>query len=544
MTSSARSLLFASFVLVSLAGCDDSTPAFWSAKNDLLAVVALEDGVAYVEKNTQTAYLLDPGDPDLRPVALPVGKAPVLAVKRNASNQLLVLCRGDQGSASRPAVPAELDVLDGDTRSATAPLVLGGRFDGLAQSNDGRFVVLFHKATGEASGGALYNPNELVIVDFTPAPLGTPAKLTQRTIRSLGGVPTGVDFLPFQDGSHHMALIEAQNYVTLLDLDSEERSEISVPLCPEGKACTFTPTKVIFDSGNLASAGKANIFVQTTSSRDIFQISLDGTTLRASLSMLTVGSIPSDMALYGAGADTRLAVLAPDTRALVIIDPSTSRTVSVTMSVSASVIVPFLLPSPSSTIARPQALLVDQGRGGTSVLFANLDTIETTGSLSLAEYPIGATATGVRALTEQGTVVIELSQSGRTGTALTVVDLASRSFSSIGAGGDLGLRRYETSGPGRLWTVDGASGLCYLNLVARPSEARLATGETWLDQSIMDILPLSKPSSDGVRHVIALHGDPDAIGNLTVLDAEKPDREHARAGYGFLLNNYLDRGQP
>lgn len=544
MTSRPRTLWLASLLLAPLVGCDDSAPAFWSAKNDLLAPVALENTLAYVERNTQTAYLLDPGDANLRPVALPVGKAPVLAVKRNASNQLLVLCRGDQGSASRPAVSAELDVLDGDTRSAAAPLMLGGRFDGLAQSSDGRYVVLFHKAAGDAGGSALYNPNELVIVDLAPPPPATGPKLTQRTIRSLGGVPVGVDFLPFQDGSHHLALIEAQNYVTLLDLDSEARSEISVPLCPEGKTCTFTPTKVLFDSGNLAGNRTASVFVQTTSSKDIFQITLDGESLRASLSMLTVGSIPSDMALYGTGADTRLAVLAPDARAMVIIDPSTSRTVSVTMSISASVIVPFLLPSPNSTTARPQALLVDQGRSSTSVLFANLDTIETTGSLSLAEYPIGAAASGVRALTQQGTVVIELSPSGRAGTALTVVDLASRSFSSIGSAGDLGLRRYETSGPGRLWTVDAASGLCYLNLVARPSEARLATGETWLDQSITDILPLSKPSSDGVRYVIALHNDSDAIGNLTVLDAEKPDREHARTGYGFLLDNYLDRGQP
>jgi hypothetical protein len=547
MTSWPRSLLVAALALAPLAACDDHPPEFWSTGNSLLPAVALDDKVAIVERNGHTAYVLDPADANLTPVAIPVGKSPVLAVKRNGSNQLLVLGRGQPGSAVTVAVPAELDLIDASTSAMAASFTLAGRFDGLAQSSDGRFVILYHTSSKDDAGDtALYNPNELVLIDLAPPASPTVPKQTQRSIRSLGGVPTGVDFLPFADGSHHLALIEAQNYVTILDLDLPERSEISIPLCPEGKTCNFNPSKILLASSDFASTGIASIFVQATSSKDIFQIALTGADLHASLSMLTVGASPSDMALYGSGVDTRLAVLAPDLRSLVIIDPSTSRTVSVSMSIPANVIVPFLLPSPTSAgVAKPQALLVDRGRGSTSLLFANLDTIETTGSLSLTDYALDSAASNVRPIPEQGTVVIELSGFGKaSNTAFSVIDLATRSSSSIGAGADISQFTYETGGPARLWTVSASFGLSYLNLVARPSAARLATGETWLDQAITRIIPLAKPASDGKRYLVALHNDPDRIGNLTVLDAEQPDRAGARTGYGFLFTSYLEREQP
>ena len=78
--------------------------------------------------------------------------------------------------------------------------------------------------------------------------------------------------------------------------------------------------------------------------------------------------------------------------------------------------------------------------------------------------------------------------------------------------------------------------------------ARLTTGETWLDQDITSIVPLATSSterkSDLTRYLVVGHNDPDGIGNLTILDAENPDRANARTAYGFLLSNYLEREQP
>ncbi len=86
------------------AGCDSSNPSFWQPKNDLLPLVALDDRVAYVERNSHTAYLLDPADAAFKPRLVPVGKAPIAAVKRNSANQMLVLSNGDSGSASIAAI--------------------------------------------------------------------------------------------------------------------------------------------------------------------------------------------------------------------------------------------------------------------------------------------------------------------------------------------------------------------------------------------------------------------------------------------------------
>jgi hypothetical protein len=75
-------------------------------------------------------------------------------------------------------------------------------------------------------------------------------------------------------------------------------------------------------------------------------------------------------------------------------------------------------------------------------------------------------------------------------------------------------------------------------------QPRLAKGETWLDQTITGIMPLAVTSSDGTRYVVVSHNDPDRIGNVTVLDAEAPDRAQARTARGFLLSKYLEREQP
>jgi hypothetical protein len=102
----------------------------------------------------------------------------------------------------------------------------------------------------------------------------------------------------------------------------------------------------------------------------------------------------------------------------------------------------------------------------------------------------------------------------------------------------------DTQSPSRVWSLDGSNGISYLNLVARDGQARLATGEVWLDQSIADVLPLGQASSDKHRYLVVDQNDPNSVGNVTFLDADNPDRTTARTAYGFLLTNYLERGNP
>jgi hypothetical protein len=533
-------------LLLPLAGCDDGNTELWLGSNNLLPMVALADRVALVEGNSQTAFVLDPADPSLTPRQVPVGKAPVVAVKRNGSNKLLVLSQGDPGTIEKLPVAAELDVIDADPQMPIERYPLDGRFDSLTQSADGRFLILYHSPGAQSeSGSALYDPNELLIVDFNKAvPLQT-----GKSIRSLGGVPSEIFFSPSYalPGGRNLAVVLSQNYVTILDLDHPDRTEISVPLCPQSTGCNVSPKQIAFDPVNL------NIFVCATGAKDIFQIALTDLGVNApappsndfhtSASMLAVGSVPADMVLYGSGDDTRLAVAAPDTRSLVIVDPKTSHTTTVTTSIPVNQIIPFTIPGTKPTDPwKPQALLIDRLLGSTSVLFADLPNVEVTGGLALKDFTLGTPARTVRPLVDQGMVVL-MSDSLSGNSALTVVDLPGRSFKQIGSGGWLAYPTVETLSPSRLWGVDSGSRLCYLNLMPRAKEP-VGTGETWLDQNIVSITPLTVRSADGIRYLVVGQHDPNSIGNLTFLDADNPDRAAARTAYGFLLTNYLEREQP
>jgi hypothetical protein len=502
-----RRFLALSFLLLPLPACNDAIPND-PTPNNLLPTVALADRVAYVEQSSHTAFILDPAGKPLVPRMVSVGKAPVAAVKRNGLNQLLVLSQGDPGSAQKTPVAAQLEVIDADASVIPVTYTLDSQFDGLAQSADGRFVLLYHGASTQISNNtALFNPNELAIVDLTLPPsaatASTLANPYAKSIRSLGGVPTGVVFSPnftFASKARSLAVILAQNYVTIVDLGNPDRTEITVPLSTDSS--TFSPEQVLFD------AVHSNIYVRADGSNDIFQIALTdlgaaapappNNDFRASLSMLAAGTNPSDMALYGTGDATRLAVVAPGSQTFVIINPTTSSTTSVPTAIQVNRMVVFDAGSPSApNQSAEQALLVDVNANGgsTSVLFADLQSIESAGSLALLSYPIGGSVASVVPMVDQGIVVVTYPQ--YSSNALAVLDLARRTLSPI-AGSPLGGVAIDFSAPSRLWSIDSQqqNGLCYLNLVARAGQASLSTGTTWLDQNIVGIIPLGQASSD------------------------------------------------
>ncbi|MGD0839076.1 MAG: hypothetical protein ABSB49_20765, partial [Polyangia bacterium] len=116
------------------------------------------------------------------------------------------------------------------------------------------------------------------------------------------------------------------------------------------------------------------------------------------------------------------------------------------------------------------------------------------------------------------------------------------------------LPTFESDSASRLWGADEGTGLFYLNLAAGSAstpgqgQGALTMGETWLDQTITSISPLSQSStqftSNTTRYLVVGLSDPNAVGNLTVLDADNPQRSTARSAYGFLLSDYLQRSQP
>jgi hypothetical protein len=575
-----RGYLACSLALAALPACSDSSTEFWLPKNDLLPMVALDDRVAYVEKNSATAFLLDPADPSLVPKLAPVGKRPFKAVKHNGSNRLMVLGARTPASTERPELPPTLTIVNPSLLDAqgAASIPLTDQFDGLAQSDDGALAVLYHASSTQAAGdGTLFNPNQMGILTFPADPAGLPT-VTAKSIRSLGGVPwtsnpslSPIQFSPayvFQGIQRRLAVVLSKNYVTIFDLTDPSRDEISVPLCSADGSCTYSVDQVVFDPSNVNDPTRpsVNIYIRAGAAKDIYQITLTpadpgstgfptgGASPVASISMLAVGAAPADMALYPTGAGARLAVVTPDARRLVIIDPKTGGSTAVTIAIPATTIVPFTTVSQDINTPGPQnrAMLVDLQRGSTSVVFVDLGAEEIAGGSSVSQAAIPGAATAVVPLLAQGIAVLLFGKASGNA-VLSVVTLVDRpSFFDFGGSSALGPPYLEVRDGGRgtrVWCVDSPldgipasnSQIYFRDLVGGTSQA---SSTIPLDQTITSITALAAPSSDLRRYLVLEQVDPDMRGNVTFLDANNPDRATARTAYGFLFTDYLGRTAP
>ena len=349
-------------LLVLPLGCHDDAASSDSSSRAVLPMVALDNSVAYVNSTSGSTFLLDPANLAVRPRMVATGKSPIAAQKRKGVDQFLVLTHGDQGSDSTAAEPARLVVVDPASAAASASYDLPGRYDQLAQSDDGLFALLYYgSASSGASGSMLYNPNDLAVVTLDGS-----KPLASRPIRSLGSVPSSVTFSPratLFGQVRTLAAVLAPNYVTLLDLDNANRTEITVPLVADGTQ-TVTPDQVLFDMARPA------IYVRATYSNDVFQISLapaapensTGNDFRVSLSLIGSGSAPSDMVMFGTGDSARLLVTAPYARQIVILDPTTGNATSIPTAAQVNRILLFQGTSPKSSQVQDRAMLVGRHR--------------------------------------------------------------------------------------------------------------------------------------------------------------------------------------
>jgi hypothetical protein len=239
---------------------------------------------------------------------------------------------------------------------------------------------------------------------------------------------------------------------------------------------------------------------------------------------------------------TKLAVLSSTSKKLVIIDPTTSHTLSIATAIPVNAMVPFTVTAVGST--KTEALLVDTAYGNKSVLFADLGQVETTGGLAVTDYPLSAAANEVHVINKD--LVVLMAGKYASSTAFTVMSLSSRSSTDIAADSQLGSPYFESFDgfPARMWNAYQSSGLTYLNLTAGTTGASLITNLVWLDQGIGGIQALPGTGAGSPRYLVVSHPDPDNVGNITFVNANAPDRATARTAYGFLYTNYLKRAQP
>jgi hypothetical protein len=516
------------------AGCHDWKEGGYQKAWVLLPPVALEGRVAFVERTNARAFLLDPTDPAGRPRLVSLAKDPVLAVRRVGHDDLLVLSRGERGEAGVPPEPAALTVLPADPARQVVTVPLASRFAKIDQSPDGHFLVASFGAR-PPGGEALFNPNELALIDLAPAtPLVTP-----RTLRSYGTVPSAVVFSPplaLPDGPRTLAVIFADNFVTLLDVEHPTRPEITVGLTlPPDDRRTLHPTQVVFDRDDPA------LYLRADGANDVYALRLlpvppaergaDGNDFRPALSLLAAGMNPADMALYDGPEGRRLLVVSPGSSDAWVIDAHTSRSTRVPLDAPASQILLFEATAPGDPTSRRRALLVGPGLAASAVSFLDLEQLELQRARNLDSRPMGAAAAQAFFFPERGqALVLHRPQSGAPG--LSVIDLGRRTVAPIFA---------ETAptdvtlGPApsdKVWIASPSNRLGFVSL------SSLSPGEVRLDEPVATLLAVPRPG-DGRPRMVAVHAAP--TGSLTVLDAERPDRATARAVRGFLLTDLFDR---
>jgi hypothetical protein len=524
----------APFALCLLAACtitDPPDPRPWN----VLPPVALDSQVAFVEATNARVFLIDPAQPQRAARLLAVGTEPTLATRRLGKDELLVLSRGQRGEPGVQPEAAALAVVPADPSRAPLSLPLGSRFTALSQSADGRFVVAhFSPSAGTAQGEALFNPNEIAIVDLNAAtPVAVP-----RTIRSFGSVPSQVVFSPslaLPDGPRTLAVILSDGFVTLLDLEHPTRPEITVPLTLSGDTRTLKPVQVLFDAADPA------VYVRAQGANDIYALRLlpvapterqaDGNDFTPALSQLAAGTAPSDMALYHAADGPRLLVTAPVSRDAFVIDARTSRSTRIPLDDAATRILVFEGPGPGDPTSRPRALLIGAGLDASrTISFLDLDQLELQGRRNLDNRPMGAPARDALFFPAQGLAVV-LHPPQSSGGGVSVIDLGRRTVAPIFA--ETPPARIAPSAD-KLWTsADRDTRLGFISL------ASLAPGEVRLDDAVTAILPLPR-AADGKNRVVAVHGDNPA-GSVTVLDGDHPERATARVIEGFFLQDLLER---
>jgi hypothetical protein len=111
---------------------------------------------------------------------------------------------------------------------------------------------------------------------------------------------------------------------------------------------------------------------------------------------------------------------------------------------------------------------------------------------------------------------------------MSVVDVERRTVAPIVAGVPLSSVVLGPAGSDKIW-LPPSSGV-QLPFIALST---LETHAVRLDAAIEAVLPVAKS-------VVVVH--PSAAGQVTVLDANAPDRATARAAAGFLLADLLERG--
>jgi hypothetical protein len=160
-------------------------------------------------------------------------------------------------------------------------------------------------------------------------------------------------------------------------------------------------------------------------------------------------------------------------------------------------------------------------------MFLDLADVEARGSRNVEEVALEQPIAKLIALPEEQRVLVLHPAEG-----VSVVDLVNRTVSPLSSATALVDAPFDAERH-RLWV--GPSGQ------PRVGRLDLTSGDTHellLDANITTLVPMF----DAGRLAV-VHGDPEGVGYVTLIDAKNPSRETATSIRGFAIAGLLDRGK-
>ncbi len=514
-------------------GCGDREIPLESSVEWLGSALAIDDSLVMIDHGSDRAFVLslDPLASEATIVNLPTDPQKMVHREQTSEEQVsevLVLSRGRRMSTQADADPSVLSAIDadGDIRKYT----LGNPFDEIAQSEDGRYAVMFR--TG-AADRLLENLNEIAIVDLEADP-GDDGAVTRRSLRSFGDSPAQVVFSPEMEilgEERRLAVIMSSRNVTLIDLNHLDRQETTVQLTQPG-APAVTPTQVVF------SATEPKLYVRGRTADDLFVFDLTArpggsesevegedphNDFRPTLNQLGVGTAPSDMALYGEGSASRLLTLTDGGVRAVVVDTRTGRPTTVALPTTAESILLFEAASPHDDSIAQRALVYRNET--TTLTFIDLEDIEERGERNVDTLSLDQTIIRLLPMGNEPRVLVVHE------TGVSIVDLASRTVAPITASVQLQDALFDGESR-RLWI--GPRGQSWVGMLDVETGE---PGELLLDAPIEQLVPVFDAGLLAVVH-------PSQAGYVSVIDVDHPERGETRSVRGFALSGILDRGEP
>ncbi|MBN1607087.1 MAG: hypothetical protein JW940_10675 [Polyangiaceae bacterium] len=488
---------------------------------EVMASAVVGDEMVFVRRDDSRGYWLALGgnSPKARVTERDLPREPLLTEQRRNSQELLLLCRRPANVEDGPEGVLVVLGAHGIDRSYK----LGTGYNRLMQSEDGRYVFLSSIADSGSDTGYT-NASDVSIVDLEAAQ-GSSNPM-QRNLSNGAEALSAVFVSPemrIGDEGRRLATVLFQSSLSILDLKHPDRREWTAKLASGGgESNSVGLRQAVFSPDTL------RIYLRGAASSDVYLLQLrartapeaHGNDFDFSLNQLGVGEYTTDMELLRTQEGERLlaTTVGPG---LLVVNADSSTVTRVSLGRPATMIVPFA----TGDEAQHTLLL---GEGEPVAAFVDLANLETRKDRNVEALTLPGSVASVTRL--NGNRLLVTYQ----GTGLSVVDLESRTISSITSNSPLpsGATLVDSKRD-RVWlVVRGESRVGFFDLDGmQPREVRL-------DATIASagLVGGSKATKLAVLH-------PGLLGHVTLLDAQTPSRKTAQSLRGFMFDGILDRGE-